>query len=92
MSKQLKEIQEKLRSAAEKRNIDFFQKMVPGEQKIYGVKIPVLYELAKKYVSGEILGRPVPIFPVKIYWNSKEQKYEKIPLVPWACKSSCRSF
>lgn len=52
MSKQLKEIQEILRSAGEKRNIEFFQKMVPGEQKIYGVKTPVLNELAKKYKEG----------------------------------------
>ena len=52
MSKQLKEIQEILTAKSEKNNIEFFQKMVPGKQKIYGVKTPVLNELAKKYKAG----------------------------------------
>ena len=52
MSNQLKEIQEILRAKSEKSNIEFFQKLVPGEQKIYGVKTPVLNELAKKYKEG----------------------------------------
>jgi len=52
MSKQLKEIQQLLRAKSEKTNIGFFQKMVPGEQKIYGVKTPVLNELVKKFKSG----------------------------------------
>ena len=52
MSKQLKEIQQSLSANAEKNNMEFFQKMVPGEQKIYGVKTPVLNELVKKYKSG----------------------------------------
>ena len=52
MSRQLKAIQEILKATSEKSNIDFFQKMVPGEQKIYGVKTPVLNELAKKYKEG----------------------------------------
>ncbi|HEV8284940.1 MAG TPA: DNA alkylation repair protein [Chitinophagaceae bacterium] len=52
MSRQLKEIQEELKVKAEKSNIDFFQKMVPGKQKIYGVKTPLLNELVKKYKSG----------------------------------------
>jgi 3-methyladenine DNA glycosylase AlkD len=52
MSKELKEIQSILNSKAEKSNAEFFLKMVPGEQKIYGVKTPVLNELVKKYKSG----------------------------------------
>ena len=49
MSKQLKEIQKILTERSDKSNIDFFQMMVPGKQKIYGVKTPVLNALAKKY-------------------------------------------
>ncbi len=52
MSKQLKEIQRILTGRYDKGNIDFFQRMVPGKQKIYGVKTPVLNELAKKYKEG----------------------------------------
>jgi len=42
-----------------------------------------LFEIAKKYVSGEILGRPVSVFPVKIQWNPTEKKYDKKPLIAW---------
>ena len=49
MSKQLKEIRKILTERSDKSNIDFFQMMVRGKQKIYGVKTPVLNELAKKY-------------------------------------------
>jgi 3-methyladenine DNA glycosylase AlkD len=52
MSKQINEIQKILAEKSEKSNIEFFQTMVPGEQKIYGVKTPVLNELAKKYKEG----------------------------------------
>lgn len=52
MSEQIKEIQRTLTERSDKGNIDFFQMMVPGEQKIYGVKTPVLNELAKKYKEG----------------------------------------
>jgi len=52
MSKQLKEIQGILIERSDKGNIDFFQMMVPGKQEIYGVKTPVLNELAKKYKDG----------------------------------------
>lgn len=55
MSKQLKEIRQSLSANAEKSNMEFFQKMVPGEQKIYGVKTPVLNELVKKYKSGSFV-------------------------------------
>ncbi len=52
MSQQLKEIQQTLRARADKANVDFFQKMVPGRQKIYGVKTPVLNALVQQYKSG----------------------------------------
>jgi 3-methyladenine DNA glycosylase AlkD len=52
MSKELKEIQQLLIARAEKGNKIFFEKMVPGKQKIYGVKTPVLNEIAKQYKSG----------------------------------------
>jgi 3-methyladenine DNA glycosylase AlkD len=52
MSIQFKEIQEILSAKSEKSNIEFFQKVVPGQQKIYGVKTPVLNDLAKKYKEG----------------------------------------
>src|SRR5215813_14720013 len=52
MSKQIKEIQKILREKSDRSSIDFFQMMVPGKQKIYGVKTPVLNELAKKYKAG----------------------------------------
>jgi len=52
MSKQLKDIQDLLTAASEKSNRDFFQKMVPGKQKIYGVKTPALNDLAKKFKEG----------------------------------------
>src|SRR6266487_1618208 len=52
MSIQFKEIQEILSAKSEKSNIEFFQKIVPGQQKIYGVKTPVLNDLAKKYKEG----------------------------------------
>ena len=52
MSKQSKEIQRVLAQKSEKGNIDFFRRMIPGKQKIYGVKTPILNELAKKYKAG----------------------------------------
>jgi 3-methyladenine DNA glycosylase AlkD len=52
MSQELKEIQQILTSKAEKSNTEFFLKMVPGKQKIYGVKTPVLNELVRKYKNG----------------------------------------
>jgi 3-methyladenine DNA glycosylase AlkD len=48
-SKQLKEIQIALLAASQEKSVEFFRKIVPGQQKIYGVKTPVLNELAKKY-------------------------------------------
>src|SRR5947207_8132071 len=49
MSNQLKEIQKALQSSSEKSNIEFLKKMVPGKQKMYGVKTPVLNNIVKKY-------------------------------------------
>jgi 3-methyladenine DNA glycosylase AlkD len=52
MSKEVKEIQRILTEKSDKSSIGFFQIMVPGKQKIYGVKTPALNELAKKYREG----------------------------------------
>ena len=52
MSKQLREIQKALKENSSESNAKFFLKMVPGKQKIYGVKTPVLNELVKKYKAG----------------------------------------
>jgi 3-methyladenine DNA glycosylase AlkD len=49
MSQQLKEIQRTLASQADKENRKFFEKMVPGQQKIYGVKTPALNLLAQQF-------------------------------------------
>lgn len=49
MSQQLTEIQKALLAKADKKNIAFLQKMVPGQQKIYGVKTPDLNVLAQQY-------------------------------------------
>lgn len=50
MSKQLKEIQQILKANASEENIAFFSKIVPGQnQKLYGVKTPILNDLVKKY-------------------------------------------
>jgi 3-methyladenine DNA glycosylase AlkD len=50
--KELKEIQQVLKANSSDPNKDFFQKMVPGKQKMYGVKTPVLNEMVKKYKNG----------------------------------------
>lgn len=49
MSKQLKEIQQGLRSSSDKQVTGFIMKVVPGTVKAYGVKTPRLNELAAKY-------------------------------------------
>lgn len=51
MSQQLKEIHQWLLSKADTGNKDFFQKIVPGRQKVYGVKTPGLNAIAKQYQS-----------------------------------------
>ncbi len=51
MSKQLKQIQKSLLAKADSNNRAFFENMVPGRQKIYGVKTPELNLLAKQYKS-----------------------------------------
>lgn len=52
MSKQLKEIQAILRSNANQDTVKFMEKMVPGQQRVYGVKTPVLNEIVKNYKTG----------------------------------------
>lgn len=52
MSKELKEIQQLLITNGKSSNKEFSQKMLPGEQKIYGVKTPVINEIVKKYKTG----------------------------------------
>lgn len=49
MTKQVKEIQQLLSANAAASNKAFFEKMVPGRQKVYGVKTPVLNEIVKRY-------------------------------------------
>ena len=52
MNAQLKMIQERLVAKSDEANLPFFQKMVPGEQKIYGVKTPELNLIAKEHKEG----------------------------------------
>jgi len=52
MSKELKEIQQFLSAKADKNNLPFLEKIVPGKQKMYGVKTPVLNDIVKKYKNG----------------------------------------
>ena len=49
MSKPLKEIQKILKAKTDKSNITFFEKMVPGKQKIYGIKTPELNLIVNQY-------------------------------------------
>ena len=63
MSEQLEEIQKVLMAASGGGNAEFFRKMVPGQQKIYGVKTPVLNEIAKKYKEN-------PFDLVEELWDS----------------------
>jgi 3-methyladenine DNA glycosylase AlkD len=49
MSKDLLEIQKILLARADKKTVEFVHKVVPGQQKVYGVKTPVLNDLAKQY-------------------------------------------
>ncbi|MBL7732651.1 MAG: DNA alkylation repair protein [Chitinophagaceae bacterium] len=48
----IKEIKAVLKDNASEKDKAFFTKMVPGTQTIYGVKTPVLNDLAKKYKEG----------------------------------------
>jgi 3-methyladenine DNA glycosylase AlkD len=49
MSKQLKEIQAILKSNAKRDTVKFLEKIVPGGQRVYGVKTPVINEIVKNY-------------------------------------------
>jgi len=51
-NQQLAAIQQQLETKSDKSNIEFFGKMVPGEQKIYGVKTPDLNQIAKEFKVG----------------------------------------
>lgn len=48
----LAEIQQRLRSLSDPSNTAFFEKMVPGEQKVYGVKTPDLQAIVQQYKNG----------------------------------------
>lgn len=52
MSAALKTIQEELRKNATSGHSGFLEKIVPGQQKAYGVKTPVLNQLARQYAQG----------------------------------------
>jgi len=52
MNNYLKEIQQVLRANSSEKNKAFFQKVVPGNQKTYGAKTPLLNELARRYKQG----------------------------------------
>ena len=49
MTKELKEIQILLNSKSNAQTIQFVNKIVPGTYRVYGVKTPVLNEIARKY-------------------------------------------
>jgi 3-methyladenine DNA glycosylase AlkD len=52
MSSDLTSIQQSLIEKSDRSNMEFFGKMVPGKQKIYGVKTPHLNQLAKEFKNG----------------------------------------
>ena len=52
MSKELKHIQSLLKSHATAGAQAFFDKIVPGSPKIYGVKTPVLNQLVRQFAPG----------------------------------------
>jgi 3-methyladenine DNA glycosylase AlkD len=52
MSPEFEEIQARLLQCSENTHKVFFEKAVPGAQKIYGVKTQVLNQLAKAYKNG----------------------------------------
>lgn len=51
MSKAINEIQAVLKAKADKKNVEFFSMMIPGKQRTYGVKTPILNDLVKQYKS-----------------------------------------
>jgi DNA alkylation repair enzyme len=52
MLQEVKEIQQKLLSSGKTTHVEFTHRIVPGSEKIYGVKTPVLNAIAAKYRSG----------------------------------------
>lgn len=51
MSKQINEIKKQLRELANPGDVEFFKKVVPGQQLVYGVKTPALNAIAQQYKS-----------------------------------------
>ena len=52
ISKQLKEIQKILTDNRTPGTVEFINKIIPGQQRVYGVKTPVLNEIVKEYKDG----------------------------------------
>lgn len=52
MTNALSEIQQRLQAKGNLADSAFFEKMVPGTQKIYGVKTPELNAIVKQYQAG----------------------------------------
>lgn len=52
MSNELKAIQKALSDAAKLTHVQFLSTMVPGRQKVYGVKTPVMNALVKEFKQG----------------------------------------
>lgn len=52
MSSLLKEVQQQLKANADEARIASIKKIIPNAQEVYGVKNPVLNELAKKFKGG----------------------------------------
>ena len=48
----LRDIQKILTRKSDPKAIESFQKFIPSSQNVYGVKVPILNELAKRYKSG----------------------------------------
>ncbi|MBL7746338.1 MAG: DNA alkylation repair protein [Chitinophagaceae bacterium] len=74
--KEIKEIQQVLKANANKDHKDFFSKMVPGDQIMYGVKTPVLNDLAKKYKEGSF-----PLAEALWYAGSMEERVIAIKIL-----------
>jgi len=52
MSPSVKAIQKQLKENASTGHAGFLDKMVPGQQRVYGVKTPIMNQLAKEYSNG----------------------------------------
>src|SRR5436190_790542 len=86
MSKQVKEIQRILTEWSDKANIDFFQMIVPGKQKIYGVKTPVLNELGMQFLRGIVKTHQKQIFDLARKLNRSKDPWQRrlsLVMVEW---------